>query len=444
MDRRKITRNTDGALMVMAVFVALFMVAIVYHVAGVGGAALEQQTMQDAADAMTFSAATAKARGMNLLAMINLIMAAAVAVLVALRLLMVVIAILIIICIPLCYFGGSTCALIPKLIDFEIQVNNWANDVEDIVQPLTRALAKAADVVNQAVPILAQAEAIHISTRDIYNPAKIGFVWPLVEELPTKEGPFELLCAKAAKNVADVVTFLLPPIIPDAVMDKFGDGLAGLATSFSSFFCGTSDSNELGSRTEEVAYPGNDHREECTAESALPDPGTGECGNEQCKKCSRWGCAACLNAQERDGYQRGQWTRSRKIWVEWTTSSGQLKKKIEDEEDKRLVTLKEDPCDGTGSCGGEICTDEVIDLVDEPQYPDNARRVTQTTYHDLHNCIIEEELEMNIEMEQANEDDWGRPRILDEEQFPEGARLRGVVLGRRDAKNDLYFLKAYA
>ena len=52
-----IAKNQSGAIMVMATFVAIFMVAVVYHVAGVGGAVLEQQVMQDAADATTFSAA---------------------------------------------------------------------------------------------------------------------------------------------------------------------------------------------------------------------------------------------------------------------------------------------------------------------------------------------------------------------------------------------------
>ena len=81
---RSLLSNKSGAVMVMSAFFAIFLAAILYHVIGVGGAALEQQILQDAADASVFSAATANARGMNMLVLINLIMVLALAILVAL------------------------------------------------------------------------------------------------------------------------------------------------------------------------------------------------------------------------------------------------------------------------------------------------------------------------------------------------------------------------
>ena len=79
-------RNDRGAVLVMALFVAIGLVGLVYHVSSLGQAVLEQQIMQDAADATAFSAATVNARGMNILALLNLIMVACLTVLIALRL----------------------------------------------------------------------------------------------------------------------------------------------------------------------------------------------------------------------------------------------------------------------------------------------------------------------------------------------------------------------
>ena len=87
------SRGDGGAVMVMATFFALFLVGLVYHVAGVGHAPLEQQIMQYAADSVAFSAATAKARGMIVIALLNLVMAAVLAVLVAIRVLVAVLAV---------------------------------------------------------------------------------------------------------------------------------------------------------------------------------------------------------------------------------------------------------------------------------------------------------------------------------------------------------------
>ncbi len=83
---KKLTNNNAGAVMVMALFVAMGLVGLVYHVSGIGQATLEQQIMQDAADATAFSAATVNARGMNILALLNLIMVACLTILIALRL----------------------------------------------------------------------------------------------------------------------------------------------------------------------------------------------------------------------------------------------------------------------------------------------------------------------------------------------------------------------
>ena len=74
-----------GAILVVAVFMAVFLVGCLWYLVGVGDAAIYREKMADAGDATAFASAVYHARGMNIIAMLNLIMAAALAVLIAFK-----------------------------------------------------------------------------------------------------------------------------------------------------------------------------------------------------------------------------------------------------------------------------------------------------------------------------------------------------------------------
>ena len=76
MKVRSITGDQHGAAMVFGLFFALFLIAAVWSVLGITQAMLYRDKMQDAADAAAFASAVVNARGMNLIALINMIMAA--------------------------------------------------------------------------------------------------------------------------------------------------------------------------------------------------------------------------------------------------------------------------------------------------------------------------------------------------------------------------------
>ena len=67
-------RRSDGAVMVMGVFMAIGLVGAVWYVIGLGDALIYRDKMQEAADSVAFSGAVVHARGMNFIAAINLIM----------------------------------------------------------------------------------------------------------------------------------------------------------------------------------------------------------------------------------------------------------------------------------------------------------------------------------------------------------------------------------
>lgn len=422
-------RGDRGAVMVMATFFALFLVALVYHVAGVGHAALEQQVMQDAADSVSLSAATAKARGMNIVAMLNLVMAAVLAVLVAIRVLEAVLVVAMAVVGVACIVTqGAACGAIAPLTSAYEAVYEIDQEVEPTIKEVLQALESAADAVVRVTPILAEAEAVYISTRAQYDPAEIGFAWPLADALPVEEGPFEELCEHAAENVVDVCALLLPGGLPDVALDAVGELVGGVAGTFSAYFCGGSGSAPPDSMTRERAYPIAEHVE-CDSAESRPDEGDGSCGSASCRACAAWGCAACIGRQGSAAYRRGQWTRRTVVSVERAAEGGGADVLDERAPEDELVWLDGDPCDGEGRCDRDpICGTEEREAAGIP-YPPGAERVTRRSYLLMHGCIVEEEIPIEVNGEPLDPDDWPKPKALDRAQVPDGLRLRGYVTG---------------
>ena len=70
----KSVARSEGAVMVMGVFMAVGLVGAVWYVIGLGDALIYRDHVQEAADSVAFSAAVVHARGMNFIAAVNLIM----------------------------------------------------------------------------------------------------------------------------------------------------------------------------------------------------------------------------------------------------------------------------------------------------------------------------------------------------------------------------------
>ncbi len=336
-------RDDRGALMVMAVFVAIILVGLVYHVAGLGGASLEQQIMQDAADATAFSAATVNARGMNIIAMLNLIMVALLTILVALRLVQAILTVVVVILTVACAFPPyAGCALIPPVEVLQVDITEAADAYQEIAKGIIKGLAKAEDVINEVVPLIALGEGIYVSTSDPYSQvATGGVVWPIFDGLPTKKGEYAELCKRAGENITVPIELILPPGIDDFVGSTLGDLIGELTETFSSYFCGddgsggTPDKPEKKTLSKQVGYPpGLDEHSElrsCMSESASlhPDEGDGRCGGPSCRKCARLGCEFCFDAmQNNNSYKRGMWTVIKNHWAQWIEPDGTVVKVV--------------------------------------------------------------------------------------------------------------------
>ena len=79
-DRPHFARDERGAIMIVGVFMACFLIGALWSIVGLGDMLVYRDKVQEAADHTAFSSATVHARGMNFMAALNLVMLAIVAV----------------------------------------------------------------------------------------------------------------------------------------------------------------------------------------------------------------------------------------------------------------------------------------------------------------------------------------------------------------------------
>jgi len=234
------TRDERGAIVVMALPMALFLIGMLHYAVGIGDAIIARETMQDAADASALSAAVMMARGMNLIVLINVVMASLLAILVMLRLTQVMIGVGIALCLLLSSVTiGATASQIPALAAAEVKVQGYYVHAQKLVNPTLVALNTTATVLRHAMPAVAEARVIDTSRR-YAPPAIVGFALPAQLTLPTEDGTEDQLCGEAGKYAAKLATVPIQWLLPDDVLEVIEDGLGEATRSLAAFFCSSS------------------------------------------------------------------------------------------------------------------------------------------------------------------------------------------------------------
>lgn len=233
--------NTDGAMLVIGVFMAVFLVAMLFYVVGIGEAVLRRERLGDAADAVSMTAAVLHARAMNLIVLLNQVMAALLAVLVALRLVEMLATLAIVILLAAAFFGGAGgLAAIPGLETVRSGARNAYSSLDEPVHSGLRALNGVARAVSDAGPALAELEALSVVARlDPRGRVTKGFVVPPRATLPVEDDGFDVLCERAGKDAASVAMIPLRPVLP-GISGEIESALGELAGSASDWFCGKS------------------------------------------------------------------------------------------------------------------------------------------------------------------------------------------------------------
>lgn len=240
--RTRLRGDERGAIMVMGIFMCACMVGMLWYLAGIGDAIVYKQRMQSGADAVAFSGAVLHARGMNLIVMLNIIMAVVLAVRVILR---AVIAILTALYIVFFALGKipypPTAAFFSALAEVVDGINKGVKQVEKATrQPIDKALEGLSTLeraVARVVPPLAIAGAFEVGTK--YKPivkegAAVGLD-ALLNGLPVEEDTPDKLCREAGKAAAGLITWV-PGL--GSVKSQVEGMVGSIISAGGAYFCG--------------------------------------------------------------------------------------------------------------------------------------------------------------------------------------------------------------
>lgn len=204
----RLTADDSGAIMIVGVFMAMLVTGFLYYIIGIGNTLIYRERMQDAADAIAFSGAVVHARGMNLIALINIIMALLVSILFALRI------------IQWALYGAAllalaavvTAPLAPAIYRAGDTVRNIADQYQRaIVEPALRLGHSAQAAIRVSWPLLAQGRVVTSTLSGTYQPpVTFGLLAPVFNRpLPVKAVSIRSTCRHAAEPIASLLTWPL-------------------------------------------------------------------------------------------------------------------------------------------------------------------------------------------------------------------------------------------
>jgi hypothetical protein len=250
---RRLEDDNRGAILIAAVFMAVFLVGCLWYLVGIGDAAIYREKMQDGSDAVAFASAVYHARGMNIIAVLNLIMAAALAVLIAFKIAEIVAFTVAAICAVLCPFTGAACPIADAAGEIgENLHSNIIPQVQKVVDGILKASSESQRWVARITPWVGAARGSIVATQ--YKPTVKGGVAlslsmvPMGDRLglPVQEEPFDKLCERAGKMIGGLAFGWIPGL-------EYIGGLIGKLTgTFPGYFCGSSGGSAVADQKETI------------------------------------------------------------------------------------------------------------------------------------------------------------------------------------------------
>lgn len=251
-------RDERGAVLVLGVFMGACLVGMLWYLAGIGDAILQRQRLQEAADAAAFSSAVLHARGMNLLVLMNLIMACVLGVRVTLKAVEVALGI-----------AAIFCGIVPGLQPFVavctqgiVAVQNAINATRAPINQTLGALSKGQKAFATIVPAAAVAGAAQVGSR--YRPVVTSAIAssPIgLKGLPVEEESIDRLCSEAGQSVVGLLSLALPSGLRTGparlALEKIEDVVGQVVATGGAFFCelggGSAAAPDLSAHTLDLA-----------------------------------------------------------------------------------------------------------------------------------------------------------------------------------------------
>lgn len=355
-------QDERGAILVMGIFMCACMVSILWYLAGIGDAIVFRERMQEAADATAYSAAVLHARGMNLLVMINLIMACVLAVRVALKVAFVVLSAL---ALAFSWVPGAGAAL-----GVAAEAVNTAVQASDpIITGALEGLTAVEEIIPHVVPPAAIVGSYQVGERyaPVVDKAAAGNPVTTVEGLPVTEGSKGVLCFQAAKAVMDIIWSVFPggnSLKDSFVGSKISSGFARIIAAGGDYFCGLNGSS---SPPDFSSFINDSANEGCDGQKDKLDEDLEKAQREYQGACNeyRTSCANNLLPNEEPktatpAQERDLQTKSLKV----STAQAEVDKFKGDkcrEDAKKDAQQRMAKQSGSSSSGGNIAPRRVID-----------------------------------------------------------------------------------
>ena len=224
---------------------------------------VQHETIQSSSDAAAFSASVIKAKGLNIIAFCNLVMALLLALVMLLR------------AIKYALFGLATiisiCAAVPVIFNplepfcaaVTGEVDSFAFDTypnlesqaERFIKMAMKGLHATEKAIADVTPALALVEAYHIGTDAAYQKnfgggSLVTVAWPLLDPLPVKDGTCQDLANAAKDYIDDIVKMLLDKLlgllhIPGPITGMVSSAIGAVISPLAGTLCGGSGTMDV-------------------------------------------------------------------------------------------------------------------------------------------------------------------------------------------------------
>ncbi|MCC6555559.1 MAG: hypothetical protein IT372_21570 [Polyangiaceae bacterium] len=238
-----------GAVVVMGLFMSIFLVGSLWYLIGIGDAALYRARLDAGSDAISFGAAVYHARGMNMIAMLNLILVATLAIIIVAKALKFVIGIVYATAKYMCYLaklaGGEdpeSCNVAKDAASTMEKLSLIIDSIEANEGGLMASISTAQREIAATAPWVAATESTNLGAD--YAPIIVsgGAVSPSMVPangrlgLPIRDEDWAVTCKRGTDLAPDMVDDMIPP----AYLEYVGmvGSLEGLTADFSPTYCG--------------------------------------------------------------------------------------------------------------------------------------------------------------------------------------------------------------
>lgn len=290
---RGVARDDAGAVMVLGIFMCVCLVGALWYLAGLGDAILYRERAQEAADAVAFSDAALHARGMNLIVLINVVMACILGVRVALKVAQLVLSIAAAVFATLGFLYPPLGALAGPCASGAATCEELINATREPINEALRTLSGVQDVVSSATPQVARMGAM-TAVGPAYEPSvtQTGVAhFGSETSLPIASGSQDKLCKEAGRSVPYLADYMfekagLKDLLTSDAKKWLGDKFAWIASTSPKHFC------EIGSATGDTDFDGlfdDPAKEQCAHEPDATNKAFDGSESQWEKKCAEYG-----------------------------------------------------------------------------------------------------------------------------------------------------------